>query len=908
MLRRPLLVLLSLGAVLTFALMGSQPKSKLLVLDWANRATKEKAPLAVLIEMGLGDRRPTSWAGQATVYGARVVHREGYRFRDEDRLIEPDGWNASSYRPVRPLRRRPGARLVPGPLRPGAVAAAAAPPATVGVVLQLADVQPGATLTVKAGAKHPKTTISLADLLDGRPKKLWDGKAAVRRVSSAAAVAAGPTEDDFPAAAFGPDGTLWTAYISYTLKDANRKTLFTEIAEEPKTFQSYDRPEFSDQLLVKTYRGGKWSKALPVTGAHEDLVRCALAVEGNGTGWVVYSAHRQGETALYARSLHGKTDAPTLGAEERLTQAPSLTPALCTAQNGDLLLACQTWDELGASHIALWTCHERKWVQGPRLPPTGAGENCWHPAVAASADGKLAVAYDVYKDGDYDVRVAILDGERVTDVPVADSRQFEARPALSYDPEGRLWIAYEEGPEKWGKNYGALETDRGNPLYNVRSVRVACVVDGEIMRPTAELPTSLPRRNAQMNFQTVRYAYPKLGLDDKGRLWLTYRHKLPTPFGVMPGTNWVTFARRLDGDHWTQPVEISRSDGLLDSRPVLLPNPGGGLLVVTNTDGRYATPDHLGNRVYAGVIDLPGETAEPALVAKDTAKQPSKEFAEERATVEQMRRYRVEAGDKKYRLARGEFHRHTEISFDGGGDGSLEDMFRYAIDAAELDWIGNTDHDNGAGREYPWWLTQKLSDAYHVPGVFMPMFSYERSLPYPHGHRNVIFAKRGIMPLPRLAEPERDRQVAGFSADDTKMLYRYLKELNGVCASHTSATVMGTDWRDNDADVEPVVEIYQGDRNSYEKEGAPGPATSRDPGSSRSTSGDGTPRAISTSPLTKVIGWAFNHRAIISRPTSPIVWCWWRNRGASRSWRRSGSAAATPLPRTSSSTCARASI
>ncbi len=617
-------------------------------------------------------------------------------------------------------------------------------------------------------------------------------------------------------------------------------------------------------------------------------MRCALAVEGNGTGWVVYGAHRQGETALYARSLHGKTDAPTLGAEERLTQAPSLTPALCTAQNGDLLLACQTWDELGASHIALWTCHERKWVQGPRLPPTGAGENCWHPAVAASADGKLAVAYDVYKDGDYDVRVAILDGERVTDVPVADSRQFEARPALSYDPEGRLWIAYEEGPEKWGKNYGALETDRGNPLYNVRSVRVACVVDGEIMRPTAELPTSLPRRNAQMNFQTVRYAYPKLGLDDKGRLWLTYRHKLPTPFGVMPGTNWVTFARRLDGDHWTQPVEISRSDGLLDSRPVLLPNPGGGLLVVTNTDGRYATPDHLGNRVYAGVIDLPGETAEPALVAKDTAKQPSKEFAEERATVEQMRRYRVEAGDKKYRLARGEFHRHTEISFDGGGDGSLEDMFRYAIDAAELDWIGNTDHDNGAGREYPWWLTQKLSDAYHVPGVFMPMFSYERSLPYPHGHRNVIFAKRGIMPLPRLAEPERDRQVAGFSADDTKMLYRYLKELNGVCASHTSATVMGTDWRDNDADVEPVVEIYQGDRNSYEKEGAPGPATSRDPGSSRSTSGDGTPRAISTSPLTKVIGWAFNHRAIISRPTSPIVWCWWRNRGASRSWRRSG--------------------
>src|SRR5262249_25110370 len=32
---------------------------------------------------------------------------------------------------------------------------------------------------------------------------------------------------------------------------------------------------------------------------------------------------------------------------------------------------------------------------------------------------------------------------------------------------------------------------------------------------------------------------------------------------------------------------------------------------------------------------------------------------------------------------------------------------------------------------------------------------------------------------------------------------------------------MGTDWRDNDPVAEPVVEIYQGDRMSYEYEAAP---------------------------------------------------------------------------------------
>ena len=82
----------------------------------------------------------------------------------------------------------------------------------------------------------------------------------------------------------------------------------------------------------------------------------------------------------------------------------------------------------------------------------------------------------------------------------------------------------------------------------------------------------------------------------------------------------------------------------------------------------------------------------------------------------------------------------------------------------------------------------------------------------------MIFAQRGIRPLPRL--PRTDENAAG-PAPDTQMLYRYLKEFNGIVASHTSGTNMGTDWRDNDPDSEPVVEIYQGDRQNYEMPDAP---------------------------------------------------------------------------------------
>jgi hypothetical protein len=155
---------------------------------------------------------------------------------------------------------------------------------------------------------------------------------------------------------------------------------------------------------------------------------------------------------------------------------------------------------------------------------------------------------------------------------------------------------------------------------------------------------------------------------------------------------------------------------------------------------------------------------------------------------------------------------------DGGNDGTIIDQYRYMLDASYMDWVGCCDHDNGAGREYTWWISQKLTDIFHNTGKFVPMFQYERSVQYPEGHRNVIFAQRGVRPLPRL---QRTPETPVTKAPDTLMLYQYLKKFNGIVASHTSGTNMGTDWRDNDPDTEPVVEIYQGERQNYEMPGAP---------------------------------------------------------------------------------------
>src|SRR5206468_12798542 len=127
---------------------------------------------------------------------------------------------------------------------------------------------------------------------------------------------------------------------------------------------------------------------------------------------------------------------------------------------------------------------------------------------------------------------------------------------------------------------------------------------------------------------------PQIGIDGKGRIWLTYRQKFGSRYSTKAGSYWLTFARRLDGDKWSEPIEVHHSCGLLDHRPVLLPHSGGGLLIVHNTDGRYTTPEKIHNRVFLSHIDLPGEPVEPKLVPHEPGAKNPKSVARAKTEAE----------------------------------------------------------------------------------------------------------------------------------------------------------------------------------------------------------------------------------------------------------------------------------
>src|SRR5262249_7118216 len=144
------------------------------------------------------------------------------------------------------------------------------------------------------------------------------------------------------------------------------------------------------------------------------------------------------------------------------------------------------------------------------------------------------------------------------ETPLAATPRYEAYPSIAYDSAGTLWVAYEEGEGRWGKDFGAYETTRF-ALYHGRAARLRGIDKNRralatAMDPGAVLPGTPERKADAASHQgasvdwTVpnsvlakarrdsatpipppapRNTSPRLSVDSSGRLWLAVRSAHP---------------------------------------------------------------------------------------------------------------------------------------------------------------------------------------------------------------------------------------------------------------------------------------------------------------------------------------------------------------------------------------------
>jgi hypothetical protein len=743
------------------------------------------------IRLGLSDTKPTAWDGEIQLSEGRVSEIKVAGGGPKPSVDGPRFKTRSIEVPSspKPYMARPSLQI-------------------------MLDAPGTATLTLKT--EQGTVTARLADLVPGVQTRFLNDRITIERQDGAVRLTGPETEDDFPALAKGPDGYVWLAYVEYQPGPA----VLTERLYNGE-FDALVPRGHGDCIRLRKFDGTTWQAAIDVTERGLDVWRPTIAVDGKGDVWVAWSQQVNNDWEIFHRRY---TPGTGWSKTVRVTESPGtdFNVVATTDSTGTVWLAWQSWQRGNFDIMLMALADDHPWKE-PR-PISQSTANDWNPAIAADTKGNVYVAWDTYDKGNYDVRLfktskAEPAGKTIT---VADSARFEARASLACDAKDRVWIAYEEGDEQWGKDYSTSQFRKigfarnpGAALYLRRTIRVKCLVDDQLYVPEGDL------ERACVGKLNRSKSLPRLVVDKAGGIWILFRHH-PT----FDGEVWNSYALRYDGKTWSAPRRLGKSANLLDNRPAVVPL-GDGVLTVYSGDDRTATRTRGQDDLFATTLSALGRTVnmelnhdEPAADAKLAAVHPS-----EAADTARIRAYRIGVDGKQLRLLRGEFHRHTEYTAHVDADGTLEDAWRYALDAGDLDWIGIGDHTNGYGSEYMWWHFQKYTDFFHHPPRFVGAYVYERSVEYPNGHRNVILPKRGIRPLPlRTLGPNTLKVAEGTpeqGSADSKMLFAYLKHFNGICASHTSGTNMGTDWRDNDPVLEPIVEIYQGHRHNYEHKGAP---------------------------------------------------------------------------------------
>ncbi len=759
--------------------------------------TSETPVRTFRVQLGIGDKKPSNWGGTINVSGGEVVAIEGWRFEGEDKVNGTAGWSCQT-RDLLAFGQR--------------------------IAIQLPDGKPrypepfqpwpnGVTITVKG--KAPKVTLKLAQgeatfeaaqLKTGEPLTALDGRVTIERMPSTSVLRSAPAkmtlntvQDDYPA--------FWVHYKS---------------GKQYLAWVAYQNEK--DRVLLAERDGpdGAWStpKEVAKPGYH---FRVQLATTHGGKLWIVWSEMVDKNWDLYARPYQDGQ----FGESIRLTDdaGPDLWHRMTTDSKGRAWLVWQGFRK-GRSHIFARCADGDKW-HAP-IQVSGAEMNignAWDPCIAADPTGdRVWIGWDEYQKDNYHVVVTSLEGgpdpKRQPVMSLEATPLFQAHVSLACDKAGRLWAAWDESGPQWGKDTGYLygggnraDTSR---LYSSRAIRIKVLDQGKWLEPKADFAATLPADMREYN------ELPQLQPDSDGRMWLAFRHRTcrtAREDGWAAQGRWDIFASAFLGDRWTGPTELLQSAGRNDMRASSQRDQDGNVYFAFASDNRtWLLPNMLPRNHHVAVSRIAG-AAEPGpmQLVERVRKFPEIPVChpDEANQVARIRNYTIENAGRKYHIYRGDLHRHTDISGDGIGDGSLMDLHRYGLDAAAFDYIMVGDHNMGNDNEYCWWRTQQANDLYTVPGAFISMYGYERSVPYPNGHRNVIWTERGhkTLPLPK---------VKTGLAGDTAKLYANLKATGGICTLHTSATSQGTDWADpHDPALEPFVEIFQGFQSSYEAPSAP---------------------------------------------------------------------------------------
>lgn len=507
-------------------------------------------------------------------------------------------------------------------------------------------------------------------------------------------------------------------------------------------------PGKGDRIWVgcRDIAGGDWLSRDAVTLQPGTFRNPTLTVDISGGLWLSVEQQKVETWLVNTSRLDLDRDNNTLN-----TSSPGWTPALIgtginhrtAADLKDGIWIAQQNDQFQilVSHVT------GQGIVTKEIAASFPAGHAWHPDIIALPDGDIVVTFDASegKQSGFDTYLVRRHEGKWSPIQVlAASDAFEARTRVIGDSDGRVWALWEEGNRNWGQPYrammrkisptGLVMADDNGPLHAFRWLHLNELIGAG--RSPVSPPLPMPaidklalRADAPKGVEYLGgfYEHGELAIDGMGRLWLVYRH-FYVPFqGVKKvghvQQDWGMYARCFDGQAWSKlfRCDAGHGDGMQRLSVAALPD---GIALTYCTGRTDRRPSDSPVKIALATIHLPGESRWSEQVGT-VAELPVKEPAAVAKTIppEMVNGLQLVFGD---------LHRHTDLSLcDVPVDGTIEDNYRYAIGAAELDFMGITDHsrDIAQGKEKSllWWRCRKEVSRHTLAPQFIGMYAYEHS-------------------------------------------------------------------------------------------------------------------------------------------------------------------------------------
>ncbi|MEM1443838.1 MAG: hypothetical protein AAGF67_15940, partial [Verrucomicrobiota bacterium] len=483
-----------------------------------------------------------------------------------------------------------------------------------------------------------------------------------------------------------------------------------------------------------------------------NITQPCLTRMSNGRILCVWSQlESDGQWEIVSRII-GRRGKAALGKPVPLTEGGGndIFPDLGTDRHGRIWV---TWQALADGVASVMAKHGTgdpvEWSETVAVT-NGSGGGDWEPRLAFGAGEEALIVFDSYRTGDFDLyltRVSI-DGSVSDPVALAQTDRYEARGEAATSLDGKsLWVAYEDGIVRWGKDLGSEWRSKGGGLHHDRQLKVIRVdLETNEIEKVADITALLPDLVADpQSVGTGAIDVPEVLVDGEGHPWVFFRYCLFNSPGY-----WQLAYARLDpetGD-WTKPEVFAKSSYCLDRRSPVALHPKDGSIAVAYASDLRKSKQAGDTGIFLAKLNPAEERPSVGPMPFDLVQEAPSLLKPYNDTPERDRddHHTWEINGESYQLVWGDVHRHTDFSnCRTTDDGCIVEHFRYAIEAGGLDFLGTSDHTEVGKRytAYEWWQSQKLADLFHNPGTFVSLYAYEREQGYPYGHRNVLFLERG---------------------------------------------------------------------------------------------------------------------------------------------------------------------